>query len=319
MDRKSSVCVVLVTFNRKDLLIECVRALLRQTRPVDCILIVDNGSTDGTLALLESTGLTREPLVQVHQEPRNLGGAGGFASGMKRAFEAGYDWAWLMDDDAEAAQDALAEALSHEQEPSAVAIANFKISPQGVPQDAHMLLSSGGAAKHFKGQRQAQELSFSSFVGLLVRRETIAAVGLPKAELFINRDDNEYSLRMRKAGRILLAPSSIITHKEAALPTGARRKLLFLSSQRYPLQKFIIRYFEMRNTLWLYGMEHGRVGMLFLGMRRAISYIAFVLLFRDDRPLLRILVIIKAHLDGLRPKFDNDFPFRLLRELKAGK
>ena len=47
------VSAVVVTFNRKELLIECLEALRRQTRPLDALYIIDNASTDGTEELLE--------------------------------------------------------------------------------------------------------------------------------------------------------------------------------------------------------------------------------------------------------------------------
>jgi len=122
---KETVCAVVVTYNRKDLLIECLEGLRRQTRPVDAIYLVDNASTDGTPELLLEKGYIKElpPLNIVepwekefevenlvdHQSIKiyyvrmneNTGGAGGFYEGMKRAYEKTYDWFWLMDDDVE--------------------------------------------------------------------------------------------------------------------------------------------------------------------------------------------------------------------------
>ena len=51
---KETVCVILVTFNRKKLLLECLEAIKKQTRPVDAIYIIDNASQDGTPELLKS-------------------------------------------------------------------------------------------------------------------------------------------------------------------------------------------------------------------------------------------------------------------------
>lgn len=316
---QSSVCVALVTFNRKDLLIECVSALLRQTRPVDLILIVDNASNDGTGALLESTGIAGNPLVRIHREEHNLGGAGGFASGMKIAHDEGYDWVWLMDDDAEPALDALAQAIAHEHEPSVAAIASFKVSQHDIPQNSHMLLDSGQLAQTVRGQHAAYELSFSSFVGILVRKQTIISIGLPRAEFFINRDDNEYCWRMRKVGRILLAPSSIIVHKELARADGITRTFMGRSSDRQPLQKFIFRYFEMRNLLLMYGLQHSRSKMIVHSTARAMMHMAAVIAFRDSRPFLRWKIILKAHTDGIRAHFDNRYPFRMMERVRRGK
>ena len=129
--KKETVCAVVVTYNRKELLIECLDGLLRQTRPIDAIYIIDNASTDNTPEFLKEKGFIQElppknltkswekefeiknltdgqPIklryIRMHE---NTGGAGGFHEGVKRAYEKGYDWLWLMDDDAEPYENAL--------------------------------------------------------------------------------------------------------------------------------------------------------------------------------------------------------------------
>lgn len=122
--KKDSVCGVVVTFNRKELLKDCLKALIEQTRPLDAILIVDNASTDNTPQILLEMGYIQQLPPEKNSEPyktefmskiknlenesikiiyirmnENTGGAGGFHMGQKHAFELGYDWIWLMDDD----------------------------------------------------------------------------------------------------------------------------------------------------------------------------------------------------------------------------
>ncbi|HNS25876.1 MAG TPA: glycosyltransferase, partial [Methanobacteriaceae archaeon] len=117
-----TVCAVVVTYNRRELLIECLDALRNQTRPVDAVYLVDNASTDDTpelllekgyLDLVPETGeeawertLKRDDLV-VHylRLSHNQGGSGGFHQGVKRAYQQGYQWLWLMDDDARPQED----------------------------------------------------------------------------------------------------------------------------------------------------------------------------------------------------------------------
>ena len=130
--RREKIAAVLVTYNRKRLLGECLDSLLRQTRPLDGLYIIDNHSTDGTREYLQSRGMAGPPeresgapaetvlavaapefpggSVEVHcvAMPTNTGGAGGFHEGLKRTVAAGFDWLWLMDDDLLTAPDALA-------------------------------------------------------------------------------------------------------------------------------------------------------------------------------------------------------------------
>ena len=90
------VVAVVVTYNRKKLLEECINALLMQTySPLD-ILIIDNASTDGTNKLVAEFSNSRVKYVNTG---KNLGGAGGFQFGVKEAAKRNYDYLWLMDDD----------------------------------------------------------------------------------------------------------------------------------------------------------------------------------------------------------------------------
>src|SRR4051794_12189716 len=103
-----SVCAVLVTYNRSTLLREALAALLRQTRPVERILVVDNASTDGTRSMLGD----EFPQVDVLTLPENVGSAGGFHAGIAHAFGRGFEWIWTLDDDAIAEPSALAALLA---------------------------------------------------------------------------------------------------------------------------------------------------------------------------------------------------------------
>ena len=87
-----NVVAVVVTYNRRELLkrnLSCLRA----NRPVQSIVVVNNGSTDGTTEWLKE----QKDLIVIHQE--NVGGSGGFYRGIQHAFQLGADWIWCMDDD----------------------------------------------------------------------------------------------------------------------------------------------------------------------------------------------------------------------------
>ena len=93
----NKVAAVVVTYNRIDLLKQCVEALLKQKYPCD-ILLVNNNSVDGT----EEWALelvNKFDNIKYQNTGANLGGAGGFNYGMRWAVEAGYEFVWVMDDD----------------------------------------------------------------------------------------------------------------------------------------------------------------------------------------------------------------------------
>ena len=102
-----TVCAIVVTYNRRELLVECLEKLQAQTRPPDRILVVDNASTDDTLELL-----SKREGVDVLALDTNGGGAGGFEAGLREARRAGHDWYWLLDDDTFAEPDCLEQLLA---------------------------------------------------------------------------------------------------------------------------------------------------------------------------------------------------------------
>lgn len=88
-DASGSVAAVVVTFNRKELLCECLDGLLAQTLPPARIVLVDNASTDGTAGLLAEKGYLERGLIQYIRLPVNSGQAGftkAFNEPMKPAF-----------------------------------------------------------------------------------------------------------------------------------------------------------------------------------------------------------------------------------------
>lgn len=99
------VGIVVVTYNRLSLLKECIDALRHQTYKNFRIVIVNNGSTDGTCEWLS----LQNDLIVISQE--NSGGAGGFYTGLKYVAEHAYDYCWFMDDDVICNVDALQELL----------------------------------------------------------------------------------------------------------------------------------------------------------------------------------------------------------------
>ena len=104
-----NIIAVVVTYNRKELLkrnITCLRA----NTPVSSIVVVNNGSTDGTGEWLDD----QKDLTVIHQE--NVGGSGGFYRGIQYAYQAGADWIWCMDDDVFPRADCMEHLLPYTHE-----------------------------------------------------------------------------------------------------------------------------------------------------------------------------------------------------------
>ena len=99
-----SIASVTVAYNAAKVLPRQIDALLRQNRPLQEIVVVDNASNDGTAAMLAR----RYPKVKVLEMPENLGAAGGLAAGLSyAALSRRHDWIWTFDFDSVPAPDSL--------------------------------------------------------------------------------------------------------------------------------------------------------------------------------------------------------------------
>lgn len=243
--KKSPVAAVVVTYNRLELLKECVEALCGQTHPAD-LLIVDNASTDGTQEWIrnrmqqENSGRIQGIFLE-----ENTGGAGGYFVGMKWAVEQGYDYIWIMDDDTIPMKDALERLLNGlwSVEARCVSGADKRKMPQKcgfvsstvlwtdknpcIMNRQHYVgepftvvrgtgnVSADGPAEDI-GECQMQQVDSATFVSLLFRREAVEHCGLPLKEYFIWGDDKEYTLRMAKEYFCCHVKDSIVIHKMTA-------------------------------------------------------------------------------------------------------
>jgi GT2 family glycosyltransferase len=219
---QETVCAVVVTYNRKELLIECLDALCKQTRPIDAMYIIDNFSNDGTAELLLENGYLEklphgnldkpfEMEITANDKPKiyyvrmneNTGGAGGFYEGQKRAYDRGFDWLWLMDDDGFAPENCL-EVLLQDVEKN-----NLKaINPLVVNKEDNTKLSFGLAGDMMQTEETIHKadkngLIYSKanpFNGTFLHKDIMSKCGFIKKEMFIWGDESEYFLRISKNG-----------------------------------------------------------------------------------------------------------------------
>ncbi len=195
------VCAVVVTFNRKDLLRECLESVLGQSRVPDHILVVDNHSTDGTLEMLraEFENLEAGPGITILPQGENRGGAGGFAAGFDWAHRNGFDWIWVMDDDIEMMPGTLEMLLSY-QEVSDFIQCRRKTGDSELILDSLWDVSGGSAAHphsrmmHENGRRPWLSVQWGNFEGALIHRCVVDQIGLPDERFFIGGDDSTYGL-----------------------------------------------------------------------------------------------------------------------------
>jgi GT2 family glycosyltransferase len=237
---KERVIAVVVTHNRRELLVEALDSISAQRRAADAVVVIDNASTDGTADLVRE----RYPDVTVRSTNRNLGGAGGFALGIATALDLGADLIWLMDDDTVPKADALAELVSararYDAGPPALVASRVvwtdgRDHPMNTPRPKPMVRHAEIAAAERCG---CVPIRSASFVSVLVDASVCVERGLPIADYFLWNDDFEFTTRLLRDRPGLLCPSSVVVHKTRT----------FGSIDADPGERF---YFEVRNKIWM--------------------------------------------------------------------
>jgi GT2 family glycosyltransferase len=252
---KPSIASITTAYNAGHRLPRQIDALLRQTRPLQEIIVVDNGSTDGTREMLAE----RYPQVTVLRLSSNAGAAGGWAEGLTYAArEKNHDWIWNFDDDSVPGESALETMLSSAgeivEDPSIGVLVPLPIhKPTGVCYPP--LLWRDGLIKPAKDVLQGPvwfaDVAVAS--GCMVRREVVNTVGLPRADFFMDFFDFEYCLRMRsREYRIAVINECPFSHElgDAVVIRFGRHSHVW--SQHAPWREYYMSRNLTYAIFWLY-------------------------------------------------------------------
>ena len=212
------ILIGIVTLNRKQKLIRTLDECFE--RGFCDLVVVDNGSTDGTREFLLGQRKVRAIFTD-----RNEGGSGGFNRIMRYFIEeTRQGWLLMFDDDAYPVfeADGLREFLTKEKESKTPAFA-FKVA---YPDGALCEMNRPGLNildmhpfkallrnHHVEESTRSCMVDFASFVGMLLRRETVAKSGRVSKEFFIYSDDTYYTLSISsRLGKIRYCPEFVLVH-----------------------------------------------------------------------------------------------------------
>lgn len=282
--KNNHICAVVVTYNRKELLCECIDALLKQSYSKFDILVVDNHSTDGTSNALE----VYESSINYIDTGSNLGGAGGFQFGLNCAVSKSYEYIWLMDDDCIANADALENLVEFADNNEFGFLASKVEWVDGSL--CNMNIQRDKLTKSIQDfSRPVIDVCMSTFVSLFVPSNIVETVGLPIKEFVIWTDDLEYTRRISKSYRCYLLTNSVVVHKTK---NNSGANIALDSEDR------IERYrYAYRNEMYLYRRE-GIIGILHI-LLRTPGHIIRVLRYANSKKMQRIRVILGGTLKGI--------------------
>ncbi len=301
---------VVVTFNRLAQIKTTLGRLLEG--PCDHVVVVDNGSSDGTRDWLQGCGDARLELILA---PKNLGGAGGFEVGMRAAVDR-FDPNWLvvMDDDARPQSGALKAFLARDIQgvdalAAAVRYPDGRICEMNRPSlnpfrhprvFLRTLFGAGRQGFHLADaayEGQARSVDAASFVGLFLSRRAVNALGYPDGRLFLYGDDVIYTLELTRRGLSLQFDPRIRFEHDCSTFEGRVRVYK-------PLWKV---YYTYRNGLILY---HKAAGWLFWPLLLVVvpKWLWNGRLYGTNRRKYFGL-LARAVIDGVRGDMDKK-PFR---------
>ncbi len=271
---QDKVIAIVVTYNRKDLLAECLSSLQEQTYKLSKIILIDNASTDGTYDFIHTSGRFNQDLIEYVQMETNTGGAGGFYEGIRRAREMSCDWIWVMDDDTIPDNNALEELIEKKnmigEEVSFVSSCVYGLNGEymNVPNIAETRGQNGYRDWYCQLQNSAVKIADATFVSTLINKKAVLECGLPCKDFFIWGDDTEYTMRIIKNyGPAYLIGTSKVIHKRF------NAKRLLLQEETAPGRIDMYKYFYRNNLInkSLYMSKRSFVKFLLGGIRTSLK------------------------------------------------
>lgn len=284
-DKFPCVTTIILNWNGMQDTLECIESVKHLDYPDVRILVVDNGSTDGSPSCIRE----HYPSVTLVENRQNLGFTGGNNLGMKKAMEMGTDYLWLLNNDTILEKDTLKRLVSASLESPEAGLASPFIYYYDTPDRIQFC----GSYIDWKGRRIVKleeggaipdDGTHMSLWGtaLLIKRNVVEQVGYLNEKYFAYHEDEEYCMRAAKAGiRCIVVPNARVLHKNSR-STG---------SNDAPMQVFL----RSRNLffLWMDALE-GREPV-----SRVRKYLAHIISYGGLLQEKKLTESVEACLDGV--------------------
>jgi len=239
------VTIIVLNWNGGQEALDCLASLRRVDYPRFEVIVVDNGSEDGSLQTIRK----RFPEMTLIEAGTNLGFTGGNNLGIRHALERGSDYLLLLNHDTEVAPDFLTRLVETMETDPRIGIAGPLIYYHQQPE---VIWSAGGTIDRRRGEarmlgigqredgafRPVREVDFVSGCALLVKAPVVTQIGPLDDRFFAYYEEVEWCWRARQAGyRVVVVPQARVWHKispeaRATSPTVhyymTRNRLLFL-------------------------------------------------------------------------------------------
>jgi len=283
-----TVSIVIPTYNLKRVLLECMESIFNQNYPDFKVIVVDNGSTDGTSKAVAK----KFPQAKLVKNSKNLGVTGGANIGIKKATG---DYIWLVDHDNILAPNMLLEMVKLAESNPEIGI----VAPKIYYWERKDIIWAAGTGMNlltgentFRGGKDVGQYEKIEEVQIapanfLVKKEVIKKIGPYDNVFFVSYEDADFSLRVKKAGyKIVYTPKAVCYHK-----------IPFLN-KKVSKQRWLSRaYWAARNKI-IFMKKHSRCFPLFI-----LLYPAWVVLYTYQAIRYKNLEALQDFYRGIRDGF----------------
>jgi rhamnopyranosyl-N-acetylglucosaminyl-diphospho-decaprenol beta-1,3/1,4-galactofuranosyltransferase len=292
---------VVVTYNRQALLSECITALRSQTRQLDAILIVNNGSTDNTEQWLEQ----QSDIFFINQ--KNVGSSGGFSTGINWAYKNGYSWIWCMDDDGYPKQDALENMLAADD--GTLRLMNCAVIDK---QDKKSFVWNT------QGYKTIDEVNTTiiegighPFNGTMLHRKIVERVGVPQPKFFLWGDETEYYYRIVKRNNIPVCTVANSIHYHPATAFSIKQDWDYTSAWKM--------YFYVRNRFHIHKVKFSNKAMALIHYACfLVAFAGVIMVYQKTDKLKKLSFLMWPAADAFSNNFEATPP-TILARLKTNK
>jgi len=241
--------VIVVNWNGMRDTLECLASLEKVIYPSMCIVVVDNGSVDGSQEEIRRT----HPGVTLLETGTNLRYAGGNNAGIRLALEKGADQIMLLNNDTTVDPEflgALTDTLQLSADTGIVAPKILYSAKPGCVWYAGGEISFWTGTMHHRGIRENDdgrfdlpcETGYASGCCLLAKKSTVERIGLLDESYFMYSEDADWCMRARRAGfRIMYEPRARIWHK-VSVSAGGHLSSFKLRNKFVSNLRFFFRY-----------------------------------------------------------------------------
>ncbi len=222
------ICIILLNWNGKSDTLECLASLSKVEYRAFQPIVVDNGSTDDSVAVIRNS----YPNIPILETGANLGFAGGNNVGIEFALSKSYNWILLLNNDTIVSPDVLTAFIDASKEKPTGKIFGAKIFRYHEPESIDHVGGMWDASRaHFISLLNGDEMARVDYVcgaALFAHRSVFEEIGLLESRFFLFWEESDWCSRATQHGyEIWTAPKAKVWHKVSASFTGGKPQIYY--------------------------------------------------------------------------------------------